>query len=86
MPGGNLQIVEVDTKGKWSLFLDDRGGDKLDFPTNCAFGGSDRQTPYIDIANSQATTSVASTRRMWGTGFTNSADIDDGPDALYLHR
>jgi len=33
------QILKVDTNGNWSMLIDDTKGEKLDFPTNCAFGG-----------------------------------------------
>ncbi|HXZ87971.1 MAG TPA: SMP-30/gluconolactonase/LRE family protein [Candidatus Binataceae bacterium] len=33
------QILKVDTNGNWSMLIDDTKGGKLDFPTNCAFGG-----------------------------------------------
>src|ERR1700730_2563855 len=33
------QIIQVDTNGKWTTLIDDAGGQKLNFPTNCAFGG-----------------------------------------------
>ncbi|MGA2410194.1 MAG: SMP-30/gluconolactonase/LRE family protein [Candidatus Binataceae bacterium] len=33
------QILQVDTNGKWTTLIDDAKGEKLDFPTNCAFGG-----------------------------------------------
>jgi gluconolactonase len=41
------QILKVDTNGKWSLLIDDLPGQKLDFPTNCAFGGPGLQDLYI---------------------------------------
>jgi gluconolactonase len=33
------QILQVDTNGKWTTLIDDAKGEKLNFPTNCAFGG-----------------------------------------------
>jgi gluconolactonase len=33
------QILKVDTNGNSSMLIDDTKGEKLDFPTNCAFGG-----------------------------------------------
>src|SRR6266849_5825518 len=49
--GGNItpanQILKVDTKGNWSLLIDDRAGAKLSFPTNCAFGGPGLQDLFI---------------------------------------
>jgi gluconolactonase len=41
------QIIKVDTNGKWSLLIDDPTGQKLDLPTNCAFGGPGLQDLYI---------------------------------------
>jgi gluconolactonase len=41
------QIIKVDTNGKWSLLIDDPSGQKLDLPTNCAFGGPGLQDLYI---------------------------------------
>jgi sugar lactone lactonase YvrE len=29
----------VDTNGKWTTLIDDASGQRLGFPTNCAFGG-----------------------------------------------
>jgi len=49
--GGNItpanQILKVDTKGNWSMLIDDRTGAKLSFPTNCAFGGPGLQDLFI---------------------------------------
>ncbi len=41
------QIIKVDTKGHWSLLIDDPAGQKLNFTTNCAFGGPGLQDLYI---------------------------------------
>jgi gluconolactonase len=41
------QIIQVDTKGKWSTLIDDPKGEKLYFPTNCAFGGPGLQDLYF---------------------------------------
>jgi len=41
------QIIKVDTNGNWSLLIDDPTGQKLDLPTNCAFGGPGLQDLYI---------------------------------------
>ena len=41
------QIIKVDTKGNWSLLIDDPAGQKMFFPTNCAFGGPGLQDLYI---------------------------------------
>ena len=42
------QVIAVDTNGNWSMLIDDSAeGKKLNFPTNCAFGGPDLQTLYI---------------------------------------
>jgi len=48
---GNLapanQVIKVDPHGQWSLLIDDPAGEKLAFPTNCAFGGPGLQDLYI---------------------------------------
>ncbi|MCS6925323.1 MAG: SMP-30/gluconolactonase/LRE family protein [Candidatus Binatia bacterium] len=48
---GNLapanQVITVDTQGQWSMLIDDPTGEKLAFPTNCAFGGPGLQDLYI---------------------------------------
>jgi len=41
------QILQVDTNGKWTTLIDDGGGQKLNFPTNCAFGGPGLQDLYF---------------------------------------
>src|SRR5262245_22715619 len=41
------QIIKVDTKGKWSVLVEDPAGQKLKFTTNCAFGGPGLQDLYI---------------------------------------
>jgi len=41
------QIIKVDTNGNWSLLVDDPAGQKLNFTTNCAFGGPGLQDLYI---------------------------------------
>jgi sugar lactone lactonase YvrE len=41
------QIIKVDTSGKWTVLIDDPTGQKLDLPTNCAFGGPGLQDLYI---------------------------------------
>jgi sugar lactone lactonase YvrE len=41
------QIIKVDTNGKWSLLIEDKTGEKIIFPTNCAFGGSGLQDLFI---------------------------------------
>jgi gluconolactonase len=41
------QIIQVDTSGKWSMLIDDPKGEKLFFPTNCAFGGPGLQDLYF---------------------------------------
>jgi len=33
------QILKVDTNGNWTTLIDDPASQKLDHPTNCAFGG-----------------------------------------------
>jgi len=41
------QIIQVDTSGKWTTLIDDANGEKLDFPTNCAFGGPGLKDLYF---------------------------------------
>ena len=41
------QILKVDTNGNWSVLIDDSAGQKLVFPTNCAFAGPGLQDLYI---------------------------------------
>src|SRR5713101_6138371 len=41
------QIIQVDTNGRWTTLIDDAGGQKLNFPTNCAFGGPGLQDLYF---------------------------------------
>ncbi len=41
------QIIKIDTNGNWSLLIDDSAGQKMSFPTNCAFGGPGLQDLYI---------------------------------------
>jgi gluconolactonase len=41
------QILQVDTNGRWTTLIDDAKGEKLDFPTNCAFGGPGLQDLYF---------------------------------------
>jgi gluconolactonase len=41
------QILKVDTSGNWEMLVDDTRGEKLDFPTNCAFGGPGLQDLYF---------------------------------------
>jgi sugar lactone lactonase YvrE len=41
------QIIQVDTNGKWTTLIDDAAGQKLNFPTNCAFGGPGLQDLYF---------------------------------------
>lgn len=41
------QVIKVDTNGKWSMLIDDPTGQKLAFPTNCAFGGPGLQDLYL---------------------------------------
>jgi gluconolactonase len=45
------QVIKVDTSGNWTMFIDDPAGEKMFFPTNCAFGGPGLQ--YLYIANLQ---------------------------------
>jgi len=41
------QIIQVDTSGNWTTLIDDSAGQKLNFPTNCAFGGPGLQDLYF---------------------------------------
>ena len=41
------QIIQVDSNGKWTTLIDDAKGEKLDFPTNCAFGGPGLKDLYF---------------------------------------
>ena len=41
------QILQVDKNGKWTTLIDDAKGEKLDFPTNCAFGGPGLKDLYF---------------------------------------
>jgi gluconolactonase len=41
------QILQIDTNGKWTTLIDDAKGEKLDFPTNCAFGGTGLHDLYF---------------------------------------
>jgi gluconolactonase len=41
------KIIQIDPNGKWSLFYDDEGKGKINFPTNCAFGGPALQDLFI---------------------------------------
>lgn len=41
------QIIQVDTNGRWTTLIDDAKGEKLDFPTNCAFGGPGLRDLYF---------------------------------------
>src|SRR5438876_2492235 len=43
----NLLGIEVDTRGNWTMLIDDPAGQKLNFPTNCAFGGPGLQDLYF---------------------------------------
>ncbi|HKV54990.1 MAG TPA: SMP-30/gluconolactonase/LRE family protein [Candidatus Binataceae bacterium] len=41
------QILKADTSGKWTMLIDDPASQKLDHPTNCAFGGPGLQDLYF---------------------------------------
>jgi sugar lactone lactonase YvrE len=41
------QILKVDTNGNWTTLIDDPASEKLDHPTNCAFGGPGLQDLYF---------------------------------------
>ena len=50
--GGDMtpahQVIAIDTNGNWSMLIDDSAeGKKLNFPTNCAFGGPNFDDLYI---------------------------------------
>ena len=41
------QILKVDKNGNWSMLIDDPKSERLDHPTNCAFGGPGLQDLYF---------------------------------------
>ena len=41
------QILKVDKNGKWTMLIDDPKSERLDHPTNCAFGGPGLQDLYF---------------------------------------
>jgi gluconolactonase len=41
------QILKVDRNGKWTMLIDDPKSERLDHPTNCAFGGPGLQDLYF---------------------------------------
>jgi gluconolactonase len=41
------KVIAVDTNGNWSMLIDDPQAQKMNFPTNCAFGGPGLQDLYI---------------------------------------
>jgi gluconolactonase len=41
------QILKVDKSGKWTMLIDDPKSERLDHPTNCAFGGPNLQDLYF---------------------------------------
>ncbi len=41
------QILQVDTNGNWTVLIEDKTGEKIIFPTNCAFGGPGMQDLFI---------------------------------------
>ncbi len=41
------KIIRIGPDGQWEVLVDDPDGTALDFPTNCAFGGSDMKDLYI---------------------------------------
>ncbi|MGH7843221.1 MAG: SMP-30/gluconolactonase/LRE family protein [Candidatus Binataceae bacterium] len=41
------QILKVDRSGKWTMLIDDPKSERLDHPTNCAFGGPGLQDLYF---------------------------------------
>jgi gluconolactonase len=41
------QILKVDKNGKWTMLIDDANSERLDHPTNCAFGGPGLRDLYF---------------------------------------
>jgi gluconolactonase len=41
------QILKVDKSGKWTMLIDDPKSERLDHPTNCAFGGPGLRDLYF---------------------------------------
>ena len=41
------QILRIDPTGKWTMLIDDPESERLDHPTNCAFGGPGLQDLYF---------------------------------------
>ena len=41
------KVIAIDTNGNWSMLIDDPQAQKMNFPTNCAFGGPGLQDLYI---------------------------------------
>jgi gluconolactonase len=41
------QILKVEKSGEWTMLVDDPASEKLDHPTNCAFGGPGLQDLYF---------------------------------------
>ena len=41
------QILKVDPNGNWSMLIEDPTGERVIFPTNCAFGGPGMQDLFI---------------------------------------
>ncbi len=41
------QILKVDKNGNWTMLIDDPNSERLDHPTNCAFGGPGLQDLYF---------------------------------------
>ena len=41
------KVIRVDPNGNWEELIDDPAGDRLAFPTNCAFGGPGMQQLFI---------------------------------------
>ncbi len=65
------QIIRIDIDGKWSLLVDDSGGEQFTYPTNCAFGGDGLRQLYV--ANAR------------GSHFT-IVDVDSPGHPLYHQR
>jgi gluconolactonase len=41
------KIIRIETDGHWEIMIDDRDGEVLTYPTNCAFGGPDMKNLYF---------------------------------------
>jgi gluconolactonase len=55
------QVITVDTQGNWTPFIHDESGKKLNFPSNCAFGGDGLQDLYLANLEGDCFTRVRTT-------------------------